>query len=791
MIGNSVKLFLILFFSVATSLSSQSTSLVGSITNLKTNKPIPFVNIGVEGTYYGTSSNENGLFKLVLQNGLHELIVSCVGFEKKTINITIPHENRLSIVLNPIPIELPEIIVDADENPAYAIIRKAISNKEKNKHGLLNYHYNFYSKNILRSGTVIVFIEEDIGDGIKILPDSVKELKTRLSKTANISQGAFSNTDLNFFEKEIIDFTDDSLTLGKFVFHLPLSKFAFDYYDYELLGVQQGDDRNYYQIKVLPYSKIRPTFAGEVLIEDSAYALTGLNLTLENRNLMPFTDFKMSIIQNLLKYKNYWFPKYYNIDVETNMNYYHLIKLDSAITSFVKVFNNIKINLTDDHSLLQNLIQVGDSAFKHEPNLITKNAMDSLRLYPLVLEETEAYYFIDSTKDIVSSLKLGGIGGEYIKSNINSEYEPDSSFNFWKLLDYVDIRNNRVDGLCLGLKTSGWIDKKYLNYKINTGYSFARKDVDSRIELFVPIKTSTIDEYGFKANYGTLPIGTFTPYSELFNAISVTLGFEDQYNYYFSRGLSFGITKNISKETNIKFDVNVESQKSIDEKKYYNIFNSKRSLRENLKIAEGMDNRVNLLFKVGSSPYVFDVGTNDGFISKMEFSSKTFDSDFDYLKINLASQVFTKTIFDELFFSPYLAFYLEASAVVGNYGPQHLITPQTAMGVYSPLGTFKGLLPYQLLGDKSISLHIEHNWRKTFFDMLGIYFPIAWNLELSTGISGLAIWNNSDFLSDQFKDEYYWEVYGGFSGILGLINVNVAYNRYRDITVRFGFSKLF
>ena len=786
-----MRLFLILFFSVVTSLSSQSASISGVITNLKTNNPIAFVNIGVEGTYYGTSSNENGLFRLVLQNGLHKLIVSCVGFEKKTINITIPYENRLSIVLNPIPIELPEVIVDADENPAYSIIRKAISNKETNKHGLLNYHYNFYSKNILRSGKEIVFIEEDIGDGFKILPDSVKELKTELSKTENISQGTFSNTDLNFFEKEIIDFTDDSLMLGKFVFHLPLSKFAFDYYDYELLGIQQGDDRNYYQIKVLPYSKIRPTFSGEILIEDSAYALTGLNLTLENRNLLPFTDFKISIIQNLLKYKNYWFPKYYNIDVETNMNYYHLIKLDSAITSFVKVFNNIKINLTDNHSLLQNLNQIGDSTFKDEPSLITQETMDSLRLYPLILEETEAYGFIDSTKDIVSSLKLGGIGGEYIKSNINSEFEPDTNFNFWKFLEYIDIRNNRVDGLCLGIKTSGWIAKKLLNYKINTGYSFTRKDIDSRIELSVPIKTSFMDEYGFKVNYRTLPIGTFTPYSEFFNAISVTFGFEDQYNYYFSRGFSFRIAKNISKKTNVKFDFNIESQKSINENKYYSIFNSKRSLRENLKIAEGMDNRVNILFDIGSSPYMFDVGTNDGFVSKIEFSSKTFGSDFNYLKINLASQIFAKTIFDELFFSPYVALFFEASAVVGNYGPQHLVTPQTAMGVYSPLGTFKGLRPYQLLGDKTISLHLEHNWRKTFFDMIGIYFPVAWNLELTTGVSGLNVWNNSDYFSDKYNSQFYWEIYGGFSGILGLININAAYNKFKETSFRFGFSRLF
>ncbi|MCB9249714.1 MAG: hypothetical protein H6613_14775 [Ignavibacteriales bacterium] len=61
-----------------------------------------------------------------------------------------------------------------------------------------------------------------------------------------------------------------------------------------------------------------------------------------------------------------------------------------------------------------------------------------------------------------------------------------------------------------------------------------------------------------------------------------------------------------------------------------------------------------------------------------------------------------------------MAIFIEVNSVLGSFGPQHLTTPQTAMGVFSPLGTMKGILPYQFIGDKSISIHLEHNWRKTF-----------------------------------------------------------------------------
>jgi len=265
-----MQLFSILFFVITSILFSQTTSITGNINNKKTGEQIPFVNIGVQDTYFGTSSNEWGQFKLTLKNGEHNLVFSCVGYKTKVLAVTIPNDSKISINLKPISIVLPEIVVN-DENPAYAIIRKAIANKAKNKEGLLNYHYEFYSKNILKSGKEIVFIEEDIGEGFNDLSNNVQEIKTELHHTENISGDVFKNIDLNFLERKIIDFTNDSLTLGKFVFHLPISQFAFDYYDYQLLGIEQSGNRNFYKIKVIPYSNIRPTFRGEIMIADSSY----------------------------------------------------------------------------------------------------------------------------------------------------------------------------------------------------------------------------------------------------------------------------------------------------------------------------------------------------------------------------------------------------------------------------------------------------------------------------------------------------------------------------------------
>ena len=799
-----MKLYLFAYLFLYLSLQAQTVTVKGKIVNEQSGKPLPYVNIGVQGTHFGTTSNTKGKFRLSLKQGTFNLIVSCVGFETETIRVNASGQKEIQVKLRPISIELPEVIVNAKENPAYAIIRKAIANKEKNKSGLKNYFYNFYSKNIMKSGKEISFIEEDVGDGFNDLTGKITELKSKFYKTENLSnkvtQKLFTKTDMNFLEKKVIDFTDDSLRLGKFVFHLPLSHHAFDYYDYKLNGIQQSGNRVFYNIEVIPLSKIRPTFKGSILIDDSSYALTGLNLTLQNRNLMPFTEFKMAIVQNLANIQKYWLPKYYNIDVEFNFNYSYLFGIDSLITSFVKIFNNHVINISKNNPLLVNINKSEDTTLNISAEIITSKQMDSLRLYPLSLGEIEAYKNIDSTKSIAASFKLTGVIGKYAKSKnlVTSDLDDkdkqrknnNNGFTFGKIFKYINFQNNRVDGITLGLKHSGWISNKIFNYSLNAGYAFARKDVNANLSFYIPVKNSFIDGLEISGNYGSKPFYVFTPYPLFFNSVAVTLGFEDQFNYFNSKSGSVKFEKNLGKNTSLKLGAIFECQKSLKAKKYYSIFNSKRAVRNNPAIKEGTDNRIVLNFKSGKTPYKLNFMTANGFTSQIEVSSKVIGSRFNYTRINAAYQFYIKTMYSELFFSPYLAVFIETSAVLGNYDIHRLYTPQTALGFYSPFGTFKALRPYELAGDKSIAVHLEHNWRKTFFDMLGIYFPVAWNIELTTGANFLALHNKIENFNPD-KNTFYWEVYAGISGILGIINVNVVYNKYKRTVVRLGLSKFF
>jgi hypothetical protein len=98
-----IKSLLFVIFSTST-LSAQ---ISGIVKDSLTKKPIPYVNIWVENENSGTTSNENGLFDLNI-NDEKRIVFSALGFENKTI----ASSNAKNVLLNPKIYELNEVIVE-------------------------------------------------------------------------------------------------------------------------------------------------------------------------------------------------------------------------------------------------------------------------------------------------------------------------------------------------------------------------------------------------------------------------------------------------------------------------------------------------------------------------------------------------------------------------------------------------------------------------------------------------------------------------------------------------------
>ena len=95
---------------LCTNLYAQNT-VKGKVLDKATNTAIPYATIYLPELETGTTTDDNGEFSLELTNGVFKIIVSYVGFQMQSLNISIPIEESLIILLSESVMEMDEVII--------------------------------------------------------------------------------------------------------------------------------------------------------------------------------------------------------------------------------------------------------------------------------------------------------------------------------------------------------------------------------------------------------------------------------------------------------------------------------------------------------------------------------------------------------------------------------------------------------------------------------------------------------------------------------------------------------
>ena len=783
---------------ITSALFSQSFKVTGFVYNDETKEPLSYVNIRIAGTTHGTSSNLEGKFLLTVPSPKVKLIFTVVGYKRREIELT-EFKNEIKIGLISEPIQFMEIVVGSDEDPAYRIVREAIKRKDQNRAGLNSLEYNLFSKDIFLSAGEVAMVSERFSTGYY---KSNKPEKI-ITHSVHISENEKKNAlkfDQNILDKMYVDFTEDTLSIiGNKVF-LPLAKNAFDWYDYKLLEVKQSGSVHECFIAVIPKSKIQPLLSGKMVIEDSTYSLKRIEFKNNEGLRFPYVnDLNISFIQNRDRFEKYWLPTYFKVESGLKVSFASLIGIDAISMNQVSMFTNYKINpaIPDSVYNLYSTIKPDsskDSKIKFiKATELSRTQIDSLRPIPLTIAEVKAYNELDSSKTVVTKLKFTGLCGGLASNAVKHDQNQKSGSQFFKyvgtVFKYLNFRDNRVDGILIGAKYNDNFLENNLTINSNLGYAFGRKKFEGSFSTRLNVKWGLITgiELGFFDEAQQWQM--LNPYPDWLNGANVLLGFGDQFNYYRSRGfriaLSNRFANNISSSIGFVFD----NQESLPELKYQSFFATNRLVRSNPQIVEGNDAKISFNISLGKSPHEYQpIMLQDGLKAQLDFSNPVFDSDFNYKRVRVISQFTTSTIYKELFSSPYFVFGFEGAAVLGDYGPQHTITPNTALNIYSPFLTFKGLAPYEYVGDKLIAFHIEHNWRTVPYQAIGFNFLTDLNIDIITGVSILKMWNESSYFKNQAVDKIYWEGYLSFGKILGALRIDFSYNANNNFVVRAGLS---
>ena len=101
--------YLLFFFITSLSVSAQ---LKGTITDID-NQPIPYVNIYLENSYTGTTSNDKGIYELALSKpGTYNVVFQFLGFKTQTKTIEINEfPYALDVTLLEENISLNEVVI--------------------------------------------------------------------------------------------------------------------------------------------------------------------------------------------------------------------------------------------------------------------------------------------------------------------------------------------------------------------------------------------------------------------------------------------------------------------------------------------------------------------------------------------------------------------------------------------------------------------------------------------------------------------------------------------------------
>jgi len=158
--------YVLLFFILLSSYNAMLAQVSGKITGEK-GEPLPFATVYVKGTSNGSTGNADGNYKLDVKPGDYELVFQYVGYRQRTERVKVGSESvKLDVRLQEQIVELGEVVIKADaEDPAYAIIRKAIEKRKYYRAQVQEYAADVYIKgNIKFLDAPEKFLGRDLGN---------------------------------------------------------------------------------------------------------------------------------------------------------------------------------------------------------------------------------------------------------------------------------------------------------------------------------------------------------------------------------------------------------------------------------------------------------------------------------------------------------------------------------------------------------------------------------------------------------------------------------------------------
>jgi hypothetical protein len=518
----------------------------------KEGNPLPFVNIYIENTYIGTTSNELGKYELntTEKNNVH-LIFQYLGFktQKQILNISqFPYE--FDVVLVEEDFQLKEVVVMNGENPANEIIRNAIKAKKINAAKTDKFEADFYSRGIFKAKDIPKkFMGVEIGDlegnldstrsGIIYQSETVSKIKFEkpnnlkeeiiASKIAGDDNGFSYNTALNTnydFYGNYVDFGINMVS--------PIADNAFTYYKYKLESTFY-DDKNQLINKILvtPKRDKEPVFEGYIYIVEDSWAIYGIDLDIKGYRMQQPILESMKITQNFS----------YNTENKIWAKNIQTLDFSAGIfgMKFAGKFTHVFTNYTFKEAFDKKTFGKEVVTFAENANKKEETYWNEYRPVPLTTEESTNYIKKDSIQTIrKSQVYLDSIdakGNKFKLLKIITGYNYKNSFNNWNfnyrgLTNLGSLSYNTVQGynLDIGFSYRKWNEEtgKFTSISSTFNYGFSEDRLRVKGNFYHRFNNRNNAYISLNGGSAISQFNPSEPISNLVNSV-VTLFFKNNY----------------------------------------------------------------------------------------------------------------------------------------------------------------------------------------------------------------------------------------------------------------------
>ncbi len=730
-------IFFILFFLNA---SAQNYFIHGNVVDNQTGEPLAFANIRVEGTTFGTSANKDGKFELKLKRNSYKLIASFIGYISDTISVDLnTNISGINFRLDKTSINLPEVTVLPGKNPALAIIEKAIEEKNKRNKKLLSYEYEAYTKGIIRTQNDIQAGKNSIGIGVGVNDTAKLKINGILE---NVSKGYFEkpnkHKEIILARKQTANFPPsiNILTGGRLIQNFyendinflgtdlpgPLSDDALNYYDYFLQKTLAINDKTVYQIYISPLDKADPGFVGDIYITSPDYALIKVDLNLNRAANVGGIFDTINVFQQFSMFRDsIYMPVDYHLFADAN--YLNIARFGFELST---ILYDYKINPKLKNDIFNKAIITVVPKADEKDSTFWKNTTT----IPNTQEETKAYKRIDSLENVPQT--------------------------FWDRFSWLSTRINFSDKFAVSAPLAMYhfnsVEGSALDYGLFLDDAFKER-LNSSLQL-----SYGFSDKKFKTDFHTdYLLGDYRTYKlslNAFNKINVLFGSSENYNeltatvlalvskyefrdYYYSKGFNFEASGEVFPVLNLSAGFSNHTDNNAYNNTEFSLFAKNKKFRVNPQIYETRINAVNFGFKLDFRDYIEDGlyrrRTSLGksyviFEGNVENSSKEFlKSGIDYTSYELKTRGHLNT-----FRSSSLNFRIFGKYSTGKIPYQMLYAIPGNIDYLMQNYTFRTLNVNEMLGDRVLTLNLEHNWSDELFRFLDVPGLKNWEIQLNT-----------------------------------------------------------